>query len=57
MLDKNNYDTCNFLRYTKGDLKNFCVTRIKKFFGNYGIIEIDYVGKKRWIIKKLSTLR
>ena len=57
MLDKNNYDTCNFLRSFKGDLKNFCVTRIKKFFGNYGIIKIDYVGKKRWIIKKLSTLR
>ena len=41
MLDKNNYDTCNFLRSFKGDLKNFCVTRINKFFANYGSIRIN----------------
>ena len=41
MLDKNNYDTSNFLRIIKGDSRDFCVTRINKFFANYGSIRTN----------------
>ena len=41
MLGKNNYDTCKFLRIIKGDSRDFCVTRINKFFANYSSIRTN----------------